>query len=78
MAYKILIVEDDPSIQKHLQTLLAANGYEASCITDFCNLQDQVRAFGPHLVLMDISLPETTALRFAPKSVRTVRYRLFL
>ncbi len=58
MAYKILIVEDDPSIQKHLQTLLAANGYEASCITDFGNLQDQVRAFGPHLVLMDISLPE--------------------
>lgn len=58
MTYRILIIEDDPAIQKHLQNLLAANGYEASSVTDFHNPSACIQDFRPHLVLMDIRLPE--------------------
>ncbi|MBD5458354.1 MAG: response regulator transcription factor [Lachnospiraceae bacterium] len=57
MNYKILIIEDDPVIQTQLKSLLAGNGYEVETVTDFLNVMEQVRAFMPHLILLDIKLP---------------------
>lgn len=54
---KILIIEDDLTIQTQLQTLLAGNGYEAAAVTDFSKVMEQFKAFAPHLVLLDIKLP---------------------
>ena len=38
MKQKILIVEDDLTIQTQLKNLLSYNGYEVEAVTDFFNL----------------------------------------
>lgn len=57
MKQRLLIIEDDFTIQTQLKNLLAGNGYEVSSVTDFSKAIEQVKAFAPHLVLMDIKLP---------------------
>lgn len=59
MKQKILIVEDDVTIQTQLKTLLTGNGYEVAAVTDFSQTIGQVNAFAPHLILLDIQLPGT-------------------
>ena len=54
---KILIVEDDLTIQKQLKNLLSGNGYEVDTVADFTKVIDQIKDFAPHLVLLDIKLP---------------------
>lgn len=58
MKPRILIIEDDPTIQMQLKNLLTANGYETAAVTDFSKTIEQTKAFLPHLILLDISLPE--------------------
>lgn len=57
MKQKILIIEDDFTIQTQLKNLLSGNGYEVAVVTDFSKAVEQVEAFTPHLVLLDIKLP---------------------
>ncbi len=56
-AYRIMIIEDDVTIQTQLKTLFTGNGYEVCAVTDFSEIIGQVKAFLPHLVLLDIRLP---------------------
>ena len=58
MKHKILIIEDDPIIRNELQTLLNGNGYETSAILDFADVLEQVKEEQPHLILLDIKLPQ--------------------
>ena len=44
---RILVVEDDLTIQKQLKTLLSGNGYEVDTVTDFSNVIEQVKSFAP-------------------------------
>lgn len=60
MKEKILIIEDDPTIQVQLRNLLTGNGYEVEAVTDFTRTVEQVKIFAPHLVLLDIKLPENS------------------
>lgn len=57
MKYKILIIEDDSTIQTQLRNLLTGNGYEVETVTDFKNTVEHGKTFAPHLVLLDIKLP---------------------
>ena len=57
---RILVVEDDLTIQAQLKTLLSGNGYEVDAVTDFARVIEQFKAFAPHLVLLDIKLPENS------------------
>lgn len=57
MKKKILIVEDNFTIQTQLKTLLSGNGYEVFTVTDFSKTIQQIKEFTPHLVLLDIKLP---------------------
>ena len=70
MKQKILMIEDDPLIRNELYTLLQSNGYETAAPEDFDNVIDQIKAEQPHLILLDIKLPEPadfpSALKFAP------------
>ena len=54
---RILVIEDDLTIQAQLKTLLLGNGYEVDAVTDFSRVIEQFKAFAPHLVLIDIKLP---------------------
>ena len=55
--YKVLIVEDDMVIARPMYRHLQSWGSQGSCVTDFQNVMQQFVAFGPHLVLLDLSLP---------------------
>lgn len=55
--YRILIVEDDEMILKELQFLLNNQGYEAICWDMNIAIQQQIKQYEPHLILLDINLP---------------------
>ncbi len=57
MKHRILIIEDDITIQQQLKNLLTGNGYAAEGVTDFTSVMEQVKAYEPHLILLDIKLP---------------------
>ena len=58
MKQKILIVEDDPIIRTELITLLEGNDYNATAVIDFTAVIQMVKSFQPHLILLDIKLPQ--------------------
>ena len=53
----IFIVEDEISICKELKELLVTEGYEADYIKSFDNTLEDIIAFNPDLVLLDINIP---------------------
>lgn len=55
--YKILIVEDDPTIASILKNQLCKWGYEAETISDFNNVMEEFIKYDPQLVILDITLP---------------------
>ncbi|MFZ7119324.1 MAG: response regulator transcription factor [Eubacteriaceae bacterium] len=55
--YKVLIIEDDFSICKEINTYLSKWSYVCKIIKDFNNTLDEFVEFNPHLVLLDINLP---------------------
>lgn len=56
---KIFVIEDDPVIRAELITLLEGNSYEASAAIDFFSVIKKVKDVQPHLILLDIKLPQT-------------------
>ncbi len=67
---KIIIVEDDFTIQTQLKTLLSGNGYEVAAVTDFSTAIRQIKEFAPHLVLLDIKLPDNNGFEICSQ-IRT-------
>ena len=55
--YRIFLVEDDHALASELRRHLEGFGCEVRIISDFHAVHDEVRAFDPHLVLMDVMLP---------------------
>jgi len=55
--YKILIVEDDPTIAQLMGKVLEKWGFAVTCASDFSAILTEFRTFAPHLVVMDVSLP---------------------
>lgn len=55
--YRILIVEDNAGIAAAMKKHIEAWGLEAMCVEDFQNVLTAFSEYGPHLVLLDISLP---------------------
>ena len=78
MKQKILIIEDDPTIQTQLKTLLSGNGYEARAVTDFSKVMEQFKAFAPILFYWISNCRETTALKSAHRSAAFPIFPLYL
>ncbi len=55
--YRIFLVEDDHALAQELKRQLQQYGNEVRIISDFRAALDEIRAYDPHLVLMDIMLP---------------------
>ncbi len=58
MSAKILIVEDNEVTGKFLHSLLSGKGYEVKILQEGSEVVDEARIFSPHLILMDILLPD--------------------
>jgi two-component system, OmpR family, KDP operon response regulator KdpE len=54
---RILIVEDDPSIQRILKRSLLVNGYEVTVVDSGRQAVELVRTLQPDLILLDLCLP---------------------
>lgn len=55
--YRVFIAEDDRGIADALAKHLGKWGLKVRCAEDFSGVAEEVFAFSPHIVLMDISLP---------------------
>ncbi len=54
---KILIVEDDKTLQEELKNLLNNANYNAVVLDDFLNAKDTILKNNPDLILLDINIP---------------------
>ncbi len=68
---RLLVVEDDTAIRESLDRALAAAGFEVRVLADGEELEREVEAFAPDLVVLDWMLPG----RQGPELVRVVRSR---
>lgn len=57
MAFRIFIVEDDPKIANGIHAHLDQYGYFPRVIRRFDQVEEEFKAFDPHLVIMDVNLP---------------------
>jgi DNA-binding response OmpR family regulator len=57
-AYKILVVDDDPYILMSLEFLMKKNGYDVMVARNGTEAQELVEKQVPHLVLLDIMMPD--------------------
>jgi two-component system, cell cycle response regulator DivK len=62
VAKRILVVEDNDLNRKLFCDLLRAKGFEVEPVSDGREAIDKVRLIMPHLVIMDIQLPNVSGI----------------
>jgi CheY-like chemotaxis protein len=60
----ILVIDDEPDVVRYLQTLLEDNGYRTVAAANGSEGLEKMRAAKPDLVCLDITMPETSGVRF--------------
>ena len=58
MAYRILIVDDEPALQRMLGEILSHAGYEVDSALDCAGALERFHAAPPDAVLLDVMLPD--------------------
>ena len=61
---KILVVDDEADVVAYLSTVFTDAGYAVSTAANGKEALERVRSDRPDLVSLDISMPETSGLRF--------------
>jgi len=60
----ILVVDDEPDVVTYLVTLLADQGYSTASAADGNEAMASAKAQRPDLILLDISMPGKSGIRF--------------
>ncbi len=60
---RILVVDDEPDVTELLKYKLEQEGFECRLLNDPLSFVGQLREFRPHLVLLDIMMPEINGLQ---------------
>ena len=71
--YRIFIVEDDAAIAQAVCEQAESWALEARCVSDFRRVAEEAAAYGPHLILLDISLPFFAGYHWCRQIRRTSR-----
>ena len=61
---KIIVIDDDPDIVTFLTVLLEDNGYECLSAADGMEGLETTRTELPDLILLDITMPKKSGVRF--------------
>lgn len=64
---RVLIADDEPNIVTSLSFLMRREGYEVAVAGDGREALDQVAAFRPHLVLLDVAMPHLDGFAVAQR-----------
>ncbi len=67
---RILVVDDEPAIREYETALLSELGHEVLMAVDGAEALELARAQQPHLVLLDIMMPELSGHRGMPAVAR--------
>jgi OmpR family response regulator RpaB len=60
---RILVVDDEPSIRKYLQTLLEVDGYEVTAVASGPEALESVQESGrPDFIILDVLMQEMNGL----------------
>ena len=70
MSKKILVVDDDPTSLRTVEGLLTANGYFVKTSTHAGDIEKRVREFNPHLIVMDLMMPDISGSQAVEKLQR--------
>ena len=66
MSSSLLVVEDDPVLNRLLTKTLGKCGYDVDSATSWRQARERISVFAPDLVLLDVNLPDSTG--FGPLS----------
>src|SRR5688500_12099921 len=66
MKHKVLVVDDESAIRSLLGTLLQREGYETLEAADGASLRELFSGPQPHVVLLDVKLPDAEGLDLLP------------
>ncbi|MGF7060911.1 response regulator transcription factor [Brassicibacter mesophilus] len=69
--YKVLVIEDDEKIQRLVKDKLERYNYTVSIISDYSDIKSIFLTEDPHLVLLDINLPNYDGF-FWCREIRTI------
>lgn len=75
MAYKILIVDDDPHIVKYMVDILSDNGYATCSASDGSEALEVLKREKPDLVTLDLEMPQEWGPRFYRKMSRDKEFK---
>jgi len=62
MAFKILVIDDEPDVVKYLDSVLTDNGYDVKFTLEGEAGYDIARQWFPHLICLDIMMPRQSGL----------------
>ena len=61
---KILVIDDEADTVIYMETLLQDNGYDTVSASDGQEGMEKVKSENPDLVVLDVSMPEKSGMRF--------------
>ncbi|MEG0856743.1 MAG: response regulator transcription factor [Terrisporobacter sp.] len=56
--FNIMIIDDNEQLQNEIENVLINNRYSVTKVKEFNNIPELVRSSNPHLILLDINLPQ--------------------
>lgn len=60
---RVAVVEDEPLMREELTQILHKAGYEIDEVSNFHDVADQLIAFSPDIVILDLNLPEVSGFQ---------------
>jgi DNA-binding response OmpR family regulator len=73
--WRVLLVDDEPSILKVVGKRLTLAGYEVMTAVDGQDALERVRANPPHLILLDLMMPRCSGFEACRELKQDERYR---
>ncbi len=75
---RILIIDDERPLLETLQMFLSEKGYMVRCALDASEGLNQASLFDPHVIILDIRLPDMNGLDVLKEMVRTGRKNIII